>query len=85
MFNWFNWKRQENQRMTIVESEWMKECECENETLRECESERLTFEPRHENKSCSACLEGWISFPPIIKWANLIFLAFSIKSIKHIL
>ena len=25
--------------------------------VRECESERVTFEPRHENKSCSACLE----------------------------
>ena len=22
-----------------------------------CESERVTFEPRHENKSCSACRE----------------------------
>ena len=26
-----------------------------NERLKECESERETFEPRHENKSCSAC------------------------------
>ena len=25
--------------------------------VRECESERVTFEPRHENKSCSACRE----------------------------
>ena len=25
--------------------------------MRECESERVTFEPRHENKSCSACRE----------------------------
>ena len=23
--------------------------------MRECESERVTFEHRHENKSCSAC------------------------------
>ena len=25
--------------------------------VRECESERVTFEPRHENKSFSACRE----------------------------
>ena len=25
--------------------------------VRECESERVTFEHRHENKSCSACRE----------------------------
>ena len=25
--------------------------------MRECESARVTFEPRHENKSCSACRE----------------------------
>ena len=31
--------------------------ECESERVRECESERVTFEPRHENKSCSACPE----------------------------
>ena len=31
--------------------------ECESARVRECEceSERVTFEPRHENKSCSAC------------------------------
>ena len=42
-----------------TESEW--ECEsCESsESERECAwvSERVTFEHRHENKSCSACLE----------------------------
>ena len=37
-----------------VESEWMRERE--SVRVRECESERVTFEPRHENKSCSACL-----------------------------
>ena len=26
-----------------------------NERLKECESVRVTFEHRHENKSCSAC------------------------------
>ena len=31
--------------------------ECESARVRECESERVTFEPRHENKSCSACRE----------------------------
>ena len=31
--------------------------ECESVRVRECESERVTFEPRHENKSCSACQE----------------------------
>ena len=31
--------------------------ECEIVRVRECESERVTFEPRHENKSCSACRE----------------------------
>ena len=25
--------------------------------VKECESERVTFEHRHENKSCSACRE----------------------------
>ena len=30
---------------------------CESVRVRECESERVTFEPRHENKSCSACRE----------------------------
>ena len=29
----------------------------ESARVRECESERVTFEPRHENKSCSACRE----------------------------
>ena len=44
-------------------NERLKECEsvrvreCESERVRECESERVTFEPRHENKSCSACRE----------------------------
>ena len=44
-----------------VEREWMREWEsarvweCESVRVRECESERVTFEPRHENKSCSAC------------------------------
>ena len=28
-----------------------------NERVKECESERVTFEHRHENKSCSACQE----------------------------
>ena len=31
--------------------------ECESVRVRECESERVTFEHRHENKSCSACRE----------------------------
>ena len=31
--------------------------ECESVRVRECESERVTFEPRHENKSCQACQE----------------------------
>ena len=44
-----------------VESEWMRDWksvkvrECERVRVSECESERVTFEPRHENKSCSAC------------------------------
>ena len=29
----------------------------ESERVRECESHRVTFEHRHENKSCSACQE----------------------------
>ena len=36
-----------------VESEWVGECE--SERMREWE--RVTFEHRHETKSCSACLE----------------------------
>ena len=57
-----------------VESDWMREwesvrvweCEsvrvweCESVRVRECESERVTFEHRHENKSCSACRE-WVN------------------------
>ena len=31
--------------------------ECESERVRECESQRVTFEHRHENKSCLACQE----------------------------
>ena len=44
-------------------NERMRECEgarvreCESERVRECENERGTLEPRHENKSCSACRE----------------------------
>ena len=34
-----------------------REIESESVRVRECESERVTFEPRHENKSCSACRE----------------------------
>ena len=29
----------------------------ESERVRECESHRVTFEHRHENKSCWACQE----------------------------
>ena len=51
-----------------VESEWMREWKSESETLREwesvrmreCESERVTFEHRHENKSCSVWRE-WVN------------------------
>ena len=38
-----------------VERERMRECE--SVRVRECESERVTFEHKHENKSCSACRE----------------------------
>ena len=35
----------------------VREWECERVRERECECERVTFEHRHENKSCSACVE----------------------------
>ena len=44
-------------------NERLKECEsvrvreCESVRVRECENERVSFEHRHENKSCSACRE----------------------------
>ena len=40
-----------------VESEWMREWESVRVREWECESERVSFEHRHENKSCSACPE----------------------------
>ena len=39
-------------------NERLKECESDERVrVRERESERVTFEHRHENKSCSACPE----------------------------
>ena len=35
-----------------------RESECESVRERVCESERVTFEQRHENKSCSACQDS---------------------------
>ena len=49
-----------------VESDWMRDWKSvrvrksENERVRECESVRVTFEHKHENKSCSACGE-WVN------------------------
>ena len=43
-----------------VESEWMREWKSESVSVRECESERVTFEHRHENKSCSVWRE-WVN------------------------
>ena len=51
-----------------VEREWMRQWEsvrvweCESVRVREYESERVTFEHRHENKSCSACRERVFQF-----------------------
>ena len=41
-------------------SEWEIERVWECERVRESERERVTFEHRHENKSCSACRE-WVN------------------------
>ena len=41
-----------NERMRECETARVGECECESVRVRECESERVTFEHRHENKSC---------------------------------
>ena len=64
-----------------VESEWMrvKEWEWDIERVRECESERVTFEHRHENKSCSVWRE-WecervIWFPAFVWHSDIFFLS----------
>ena len=63
-----------------VERDWMRDWksvsvwECKSVRVRECESERVTFEHRHENKSCSeqllfSCL--WISMTRVKEWETV--------------
>ena len=44
----------------MLECKSVRVWECESVRARECESERVTFEHRHENKTCSACRE-WLN------------------------
>ena len=46
--------------------------ERESVRVRECESERVTFEPRHENKSCSACRERVNERVKVVKVAKVV-------------
>ena len=57
-----------------VKSERLKECESvrvrewESVRVRECDSERVTFQHRHENKSCSACQEWVKEWDERVRW-----------------